>query len=681
MEACSYPKRDLFIRIGLKYPCAGYYLRWYYNGWHYWHFKPGEQNIITEGENYRTLGKKKIIIGTGNITLIQVTAIRTILLTNEIQIYTEVGWVNVFVDPSLMVIYDNEVNGYEVEIAITIGSKEISYLSGYSPVIYVPVVPATPDPAICEVIIGTQIWMCKNYASNFPGSKSYNNSEDYRTAYGGLYTWDQIMTPGFCPTDWRVPSLNDWMVLAAYLSGELTAGGKLKEIGTDHWNAPNTGATDEVGFTALGGGYWDYATSSFLSNKNMGIFWTATENSGTTAKCVLLQYNSAVLNYYNYNKLFGFSVRLIKNNFALYDLDMNGYTTVIIGSQEWIVENFRCTKYADGTNIPNLSNAVDWVNDTQGAYCAYNNDNDNIPAYGLLYNFHAVDNVKGLAYLHRNGIQETGWRIPTVGDLRELRSHLVDDSTAGGKLKEIDTDHWNAPNTGATDEYGFKARGGGMRNILGVFQEILVKTQYWCDTKWGEIYSYIFHLLYNNAALTKDFSRKTNGFSIRLVRSVIIPETYEDWFLPSILELNAMYNNLHYLHGVGGFVSANYWSSSEDTDINALYQLFTTGGLFSRAKTEIARVRACRSFTDDIGAYSLRDTGPAGGLIFYINGTTFYEAAPSDQHAGIVWSNITNVFIGTTGQAIGTGKQNTLDIVGQAGHTNSAARWCNNLAI
>ena len=89
MDACLYPKKDLFIRINLQCPYAGYYLRWYYNGWHYWHFRPGQQNIITEGENYRTLGKKKITLGTGNINYQQLTAIRSLLLTNEIQVYTE----------------------------------------------------------------------------------------------------------------------------------------------------------------------------------------------------------------------------------------------------------------------------------------------------------------------------------------------------------------------------------------------------------------------------------------------------------------------------------------------------------------------------------------------------------------------------------------------------------------
>jgi len=84
--------------------------------------------------------------------------------------------------------------------------------------------------------------------------------------------------------------------------------------------------------------------------------------------------------------------------------------------------------------------------------------------------------------------------------------------------------------------------------------------------------------------------------------------------------------------------------------------------------------------------YALRDTGPAGGLICYINanyatdGWHYLEAAPSDQSTSSTWSNITNL-IGTTGTAIGKGKANTAAIIGQAGHTASAAKLCDDLSI
>lgn len=152
-----------------------------------------------------------------------------------------------------------------------------------------------------------------------------------------------------------------------------------------------------------------------------------------------------------------------------------------------------------------------------------------------------------------------------------------------------------------------------------------------------------------------------------------------DWFLPSKDELSAMYTNLH-AEGVGGFTDAIYWSSSEEIVITAYTIDFTDGDSITANKSASRRVRACRTFTST-NTYSLKDVGEGGGLIFYISGNTYYEAAPSDQSASNTWSNITATLIGTTGTAIGTGTQNTLDIIGQAGHTSSAAKLCNDLTL
>ena len=507
MEVCGYDKRDLFIRIGLKYPCAGYYIRWYYNGWHHWLFIAGEQNVITEGENYRTLGKRKIGIGTGNIVLSEVTAIRTILLSTEIQIYTDTGWVSVYIDPSSMIIYDNGINGYEVELIVTIGSREISY-NGYSPVVYVPIVPPTPDPDLCEMVIGTQIWACKNYESKFPGSAVFNNDETNRDIYGGIYKWDHIMTPGFTPTGWRVPSDTDWNTLIAFLGGAAVAGGHLKESGLTHWLNPNTDADNSSGFAARGAGYWNYTLGTFFGLKEVSRLFSLT---GVLAKTVRLEYDSASVSFEAVLRDWGFPVRLIKESFPLNDLDLNGYTSIIIGTQEWIIENFRCTKYADGTVIPNLAD-----------------------------------------------------------------------------------------------------------------------------------------------------------------------DTIDDWFLPSVDLLKAAYDNLH-AFGVGGFIDELYWTSTEDSASWSRTVNFRTGSTGVSNKPIARRVRACRSFVAGAGDYALRDLGQAGGLICYISGTTYYEAAPEDQSAGKAWSNIVSTLIGTTGTAIGTGQANTAAIIGQAGHIDSAAKLCDDL--
>ena len=84
-------------------------------------------------------------------------------------------------------------------------------------------------------------------------------------------------------------------------------------------------------------------------------------------------------------------------------------------------------------------------------------------------------------------------------------------------------------------------------------------------------------------------------------------------------------------------------------------------------------------------SFNLRDRGPACGWIFYVDpagakllpvGQTYLEAAPSDQSSGQIWSNIVDAEMGTTGIAIGTGQTNTTNIMAQGGHTNSAAKLC-----
>jgi hypothetical protein len=146
------------------------------------------------------------------------------------------------------------------------------------------------------------------------------------------------------------------------------------------------------------------------------------------------------------------------------------------------------------------------------------------------------------------------------------------------------------------------------------------------------------------------------------------------YYLPSKDELSLMYSELKD-HGVGDFSDNIYWSSSENDMISAYYVNYTNGSSDVNPKAIPNHVRACRSFTATEGAYSLRDTGPAGGLIFYASGTNYLESAESDL-IDEAWSNVLNT-LGTTGTAVGTGQANTAAIIGQTGHTNSAAKNCN----
>lgn len=162
---------------------------------------------------------------------------------------------------------------------------------------------------------------------------------------------------------------------------------------------------------------------------------------------------------------------------------------------------------------------------------------------------------------------------------------------------------------------------------------------------------------------------------------------YNDWFLPSKDELNQMYVNLH-LYGLGNFIVEPlqqihwYWTSNNIYTAYAWWQRFMDGVQHYQvlSKLSIAHVRPCRSFTATVGAYSLRDIGPAGGYIFYISGTTYYEAAPADI-ADSQWSNVQADVSGAENTAIGGGLSNTNAIVAFPTITSSAAENCLNHQI
>jgi uncharacterized protein (TIGR02145 family) len=184
------------------------------------------------------------------------------------------------------------------------------------------------------VTIGTQIWMAENLrvvrynngttiplvtdntawaGLTTPGYCWYNNdAATNKTTYGALYNWYTVNTGNLCPTGWHVPTDAEWTTLTTYLNGESVAGGKLKETGTAHWASPNTGATNETGFTALPGGYRNY-NGTFNNIGYYGYWWSSTETSTTNAWNRLLNYNfSNVFRDFN-NKEFGFSVRCLRD--------------------------------------------------------------------------------------------------------------------------------------------------------------------------------------------------------------------------------------------------------------------------------------------------------------------------------------------------------------------------------
>ena len=179
------------------------------------------------------------------------------------------------------------------------------------------------------VQIGDQCWFAENcrYLPNVsPASATSNSSPlyyvygyggtdveaakatDNYANYGALYNWPAVMTDGVCPTGWYIPSNNEYTVLVNFLGGEGVAGGKMKEAGYDHWNSPNTGATNSSGWTGLGGGYC--YNGSFQQNRNSGDWWTSSTNGGNSYNRTMKNNNDNVAQYSN-DRRHGLTARCI----------------------------------------------------------------------------------------------------------------------------------------------------------------------------------------------------------------------------------------------------------------------------------------------------------------------------------------------------------------------------------
>jgi len=139
---------------------------------------------------------------------------------------------------------------------------------------------------------------------------------------------------------------------------------------------------------------------------------------------------------------------------AITDIDGNVYHAVTIGSQIWMVENLKVTKYRNSDPIQNATTSNLWLNLVNGAYAWYDNDSKNKSLYGALYNWYAIKDIRNIA--------PVGWHVATDSDWTILTTYIGGESLAGGKLKETGLTHWSSPNTGATNQYGFTALPGGI---------------------------------------------------------------------------------------------------------------------------------------------------------------------------------------------------------------------------
>ena len=210
---------------------------------------------------------------------------------------------------------------------------------------------------------------------------------------------------------------------------------------------------------------------------------------------------------------------------TLTDIDGNVYNTVLIGSQCWMKENLKTTKYQNGTPIPNVTDGNSWNTLTTGAYVWYANDISWKDLYGALYNWYTIDDLKGLC--------PTGWHVPTnnewtsltdfIGGINsphgnELKSCRQVNSPQGGGCNTTEHPRWIDGGQNGTDDYGFSGLPGGVRGNYGTFFNFGNFGFWWSSSEYSSSNVWFRILFSNDGCVFVDKDDKRYGFSVRCLR-------------------------------------------------------------------------------------------------------------------------------------------------------------------
>ena len=196
------------------------------------------------------------------------------------------------------------------------------------------------------------------------------------------------------------------------------------------------------------------------------------------------------------------------------DAENNTYKTVTIGTQQWMAENLKVTKYNDGTALNIIGNTL-LQDNTTGAWSYCNNDVANNTKYGKLYNWCAVSKTSN----GNKNICPTGWHVPTDAEWTVLTDYLGGSSVAGGKMKEVGTTSWLSPNTEATNTSLFTGLPSGNRES-GDYYGIGSGGCWWSSTESSSTSSSAWSrtLDYSNGNASSYNFNKNNGLSVRCIK-------------------------------------------------------------------------------------------------------------------------------------------------------------------
>jgi uncharacterized protein (TIGR02145 family) len=184
------------------------------------------------------------------------------------------------------------------------------------------------------------------------------------------------------------------------------------------------------------------------------------------------------------------------------------FKAVTIGAHQWMTENLSTSNYRNGDPIPRVDDPEAWSLLTTGAWCYYENKSENNIIYGKLYNWYAVNDLRGLA--------PEGWHVASDVEWQELVTTLGGEKAAGTKLKSQVL--WKTPLVGADNSSGFTAIPSGFRSSNGNFTLLGTNSSFWTATESNSLSAWYREMYNSYSAVYSISSSKTQGFAVRCIK-------------------------------------------------------------------------------------------------------------------------------------------------------------------
>jgi uncharacterized protein (TIGR02145 family) len=202
----------------------------------------------------------------------------------------------------------------------------------------------------------------------------------------------------------------------------------------------------------------------------------------------------------------------IKFTTKVTDIDGNDYSIISIGTQVWMAENLKTTKFVNGDIIgTTVPSSLDIRSQNAPLYqWAWDGIENIVAAYGRLYTWYAVNDSRKLC--------PDGWHVPSDNEWTTLTDWLGGLSISGGKLKETANSHWLNPNIGATNETGFTALPGGYRLNNGTFAGLSSDGIWWSSSESNLNEAPTRAMGNSYANVNTGINSKQSGYSVRCLR-------------------------------------------------------------------------------------------------------------------------------------------------------------------